>query len=371
MRTSLVLSLLFALIITISSCKDQLPLENITLMLMVGIDLDKENNLILYSSSPVFNKEAKEKNEVTQVKSINLKDGRNKLEGLVSALISAGKIQNVLISRRVLEHEDWFKMMDVFYRDPKGSETARVAAVEGSIEEVIRFAPLDKRRMSLHIAKLIDTAHMRNLVQMTTLFDLHRQMYEKGITPYLSNLRKNGDIEATGTLFLNKKGVYAYTINHTENQLLQMLQNEKNSSLTLTVKIPEEKGEAIFDTGAISFYVLKLKRDIKVTFEQNKFHFDIQFSMPIHLTEKSFDIDVRHEAPKLEAEINQQLEAMLTTMVKKMQKHEIDPIGLGLYARGYQFKAWEKVQDEWGHAFSEADVHVHVRTKIKNMGETI
>ncbi|KRE92363.1 hypothetical protein ASG89_33195 [Paenibacillus sp. Soil766] len=371
MRTSLVLLLVFSVIAGLSSCKDQMPLENVTLVLMVGFDLDKDNHLVMYSSSPVFSKEAKEQNEVVQVKAITIKDGRNELEGRVSALISAGKIQNVLISKRILAHDDWFKLMDVFYRDPKTSETARVIAVDGSVEEVMRFAPRDKRRLSMHIAKLVDTAHMRSLVQSTNLFDLHRQMYDKGITPYITNLRKDGDIDAIGTLLLDKKGKYAYPINNEENQFLQMLQNDRQGSLTLTVVIPEEKGDSLFDTGAISFFALRVKRDIKVMYDQQKFHFDIQLSIPVQLTEKYFAVDVRQEAARLETQINEQLEAKMNALVTKMQQHEIDPIGLGLYARGYQFKAWESVQDDWGHAFSRAEVRIQVKTKIKNMGETL
>ncbi|CAN7739788.1 Ger(x)C family spore germination protein [Paenibacillus sp. LjRoot56] len=371
MRTSLILFPLFAFFILISSCKDQMPLENVTLVLMVGLDLDKDNNLVIYASSPVFNKEAKVKNEVTKVTAINIRDSRNEFDTRASALVSAGKIQNVLISKRILAHDDWFKLLDVFYRDPKTSETARVIAVEGSVEEIMNFAPADKRRMSMHIAKLLDTAHMRNLVQVSTLFDLHRQMYEKGITPYLTDLRKDTEVVAAGTMLLSKKGKYAYAISNTENQLLQMLQKEKNGPLSFTVKLPEEKGDSPFVTGALSFYALRIKRDLKVTFEENKFVFDIQCSIPIQLTDKPFTFDVRNDASKLEAEINQQLEAQMKSLVKKMQEHEVDPIGLGLYARAYQFKAWEHVQDEWGHAFSEADVRIHVKTKIKNMGETL
>jgi Ger(x)C family germination protein len=371
MRTSLILFPLLAFFILISSCKDQMPLENITLVLMVGLDLDKDNNLVIYASSPVFNKEAKVKNEVTKVTASNIRDSRNEFDTRASALVSAGKIQNVLISKRILAHDDWFKLLDVFYRDPKTSETARVIAVEGSVEEIINFAPADKRRMSLHIAKLLDTAHMRNLVQVTTLFDLHRQMYEKGITPYLTDLRKDTEVVAAGTLFLSKKGKYAYTINNNgESTSSNAAKGEKWRSIHIR-QLPKEKGESFFETGTLSFYALRVKRDMKVTYEQNKFIFDIQLSMPIQLTDKPFTFDVRNDAPKLEAEINQQLEAKMRALVKKMQEHEIDPIGLGLYARAYQFKAWEHVQDEWGHAFSEAEVNIHVKTKIKNMGETL
>ncbi|WP_374987756.1 Ger(x)C family spore germination C-terminal domain-containing protein [Paenibacillus sp. R14(2021)] len=42
----------------------------------------------------------------------------------------------------------------------------------------------------------------------------------------------------------------------------------------------------------------------------------------------------------------------------------MDPIGVGLYARAYQYKAWKKVQENWGDAFSKADVSVNI-----DMGE--
>lgn len=372
MKLRRVLLLLITIMIAFSGCKDRLFLEDVTLVLMVGFDLDKDNNLIVYSSSPVFNKEAKEKNEVTKVTPINIKDARNELEERVSALISSGKIQNVLISKRILAHEGWFALMDSFYRDPRTSETARVIAVDGSVEDIIRSAPKNKRRLPMHIAKLLDTANEHNLAMKTTLFDLHRQMFEKGITPYLTVIRKpEEDIVATGSLLLNKKGKYAFTLDHTENQFLQMLQNMKKGPLTLSIELPEEKTDAIFNTGTLSFFALQVKRKLAVSYEQNKFHFDIHFTIPIHLTEKHFTFDIRNEAPKLEAEINQQLEKQMKALIAKIQEHEIDPIGLGLYARGYQYKAWEGVQDDWGHALSEAEVNIHIHTEIKNMGETI
>lgn len=76
-------------------------------------------------------------------------------------------------------------------------------------------------------------------------------------------------------------------------------------------------------------------------------------------------------APQLEQELNEQLEQDIRALLTRMQKHEIDPIGLGLYARGYAFQAWQQVQDQWGRAFSQAEITVHVQAKIKNMGETI
>lgn len=61
MRLHKIMLLLIAVLLVLPGCDDRIDLEDISLLLMLGIDLDKDNNLVFYSSSPVFNKEAKEK----------------------------------------------------------------------------------------------------------------------------------------------------------------------------------------------------------------------------------------------------------------------------------------------------------------------
>ncbi len=41
---------------------------------------------------------------------------------------------------------------------------------------------------------------------------------------------------------------------------------------------------------------------------------------------------------------------------------------MGLYARAYEYKEWQKVQDDWGEALSKADIKINVKVKVKSMG---
>ncbi|MDC0759319.1 Ger(x)C family spore germination C-terminal domain-containing protein [Brevibacillus sp. AG] len=47
---------------------------------------------------------------------------------------------------------------------------------------------------------------------------------------------------------------------------------------------------------------------------------------------------------------------------------QVDPIGLGKYARAYAYDEWKKVEDEWGRAFSKAKVTIHPEVKIISVG---
>ncbi|PEM49477.1 Ger(x)C family spore germination C-terminal domain-containing protein, partial [Bacillus wiedmannii] len=52
----------------------------------------------------------------------------------------------------------------------------------------------------------------------------------------------------------------------------------------------------------------------------------------------------------------------------ELQKNKIDPIGLSLYARAFQYKEWKKVKEDWLQALAEAKINVKTHVKIKDTG---
>lgn len=71
---------------------------------------------------------------------------------------------------------------------------------------------------------------------------------------------------------------------------------------------------------------------------------------------------------KLEQMVEEQLEMQLGNFIKKIQKNKIDPIGLGVYARAYRNRYYEKVQDYWGKALEEATINISVDVTTQSMG---
>ncbi|WP_235947024.1 Ger(x)C family spore germination protein [Paenibacillus glycinis] len=372
MRRAAAILLIASMLAVLPGCKDRLDLEDITLVLMFGLDLDKDNKLVIYASSPVFNKEAKNKNEVTQVNAITLRQSRGELEARVSALVSTGKLQCILIGKKLLQHPEWVKLLDVFYRDSKTRVKARLVAVDGPVADIMYFAPPDKRRLSLHIANLLDTAYERNLVEETSLWEFHRQLHERGRTPEMTELRKNKrEVVADSTALLNDDGKYVTSIGIEETELLQILQKDKKSDLSLTLVLPEQEkaGASFLYAGSISFYVLDIGRKVRTAYTGGKFRFDLDFDLEIRLTERFFAFDVLHDAGQLEAQIDKRLQAQMTALIAKLQANRMDPVGLGLHARAFQYAAWKKVQDHWGEAFGQAEFKLRVHAKIVDMGE--
>ncbi|XID96032.1 Ger(x)C family spore germination C-terminal domain-containing protein [Paenibacillaceae bacterium WGS1546] len=67
-------------------------------------------------------------------------------------------------------------------------------------------------------------------------------------------------------------------------------------------------------------------------------------------------------------ELSRLVQEQFEDLIERFQKRRIDPIGLGIYARAYEYKQFQKVQDRWSEAFAQAKIDVKVDVKIKSMG---
>lgn len=365
MRIILTGCLVATFLMLLAGCYDQTNLEDITLALTLGIDVNEENELLVYLSSPVFSKEAKRKTEEYGVQATTLRQARGKLDSMVTALTKSGKVQSILVGKRILEQPDWFKLLDVLMRDAKMTVNGRMIAVDGRVADVMEFYPQDKPRLSQHIAKLIDTASHRNITYKTTLQEFHRQMFEKGMTPSVAELKKNGQLEITGSALLNEQGKYAASLGHQETILLQLLQNEKKSDTSLTIPLPVATANDRLLKNRASFYVKHAKVNIRPSYENDKFVFNVRLNMDAAISEKLVsDADEEQIGPMIQAELDKQYRSLLG----KLQKHRIDPVGFGMYARAYTYREWEKVKDRWSESFAEADIRFMARVRVVGTG---
>lgn len=362
--------LLLSLLVTmLAGCRDQINLEDTTLSLMVGIDLNEKNELLFYISSPVFNREAKEKSEEYGIRSSTIRESRMGFDERVTGLTQAGKIQVLVFGKKLLAHPDWFRLLDVVFRDAKFSVNARVAMLDGPLHELFDYKPKDKPRLSIHVTTLIDTANKRNLTVKTRAQELHRQMYEKGMTPSLTELKKEKRaVKVIGTALLKENGTYAGSIEPRDTILLQTLLHEKQGELSVTIPIKETDDQKQITKDRISFFIKGVKKKVKTTYQNGRFHFDVHFNFRVSISERMFPFDMEKDHKKMERMISDELQKDYMKLIKKCQETGADPFGFGLYARAYEYKEYKKVEDDWTKAFSNAKVEIKSDVSIKGNG---
>jgi Ger(x)C family germination protein len=367
-RLIVLCAVLFSFALLASGCGDRRNLEDLTISLILGLDLDDRNNMIIYESSPVFDKMAKDKEEEFGFRSTTFREAQAKFDSTVTALTVYGKTEVILVGKKLLEHKEWSKVLDHFYRDSKMSVTAVVVAVDGPVSEIVQMHPADKPRLPLFLSKLIDTANRRSLTVKTTLQEFRRQMSDRGMTATISEIRKRDNIEVFGTALLDGQGNYAAGLSIADTTLLNILRKEKRD-MSLNLKVPAvEKTNAIFNPNQLTMAIYDPKVKVKTDYIDGRFRFDLDVRLTVRLLERLFPYDVRKETEKLERLIGEELQSRFEGIIDTIQKQRIDPVGFGIYARAYRYKEWKQVQERWGEALAAADVNVTVKAKIKYMG---
>lgn len=361
-------------------CYDQLNLEDASFSLMMGLDVDDHGQIMVYVQSPVFAREAKEKSETVAVSADTIRMSRAKFDAVLTGITTGGKLQSLLIGKRLLQNRNWFTLLDVFYRSPRLTETPRAVIVDGPVKDIFEFKPADKPRLSLHMSKLIDTANQSDITVLTNLQELRRQIKEKGMTPSLSIIKKEKDeIFVKGTALLNKKHAFAGELSLQESTILLILQGQMLGVPSLILEFGPSEGEEDSENereaavkNAISFDVTSLKRNVHTAVSNGKFRFDIALNLRLAITtiQTTDAMYISGNKSATEKLITAELTKNIEALIRKCQKASVDPFGFGLYARAYQYKSWKPVQNEWDKTFADAEVHVHVKPDIKTFGVT-
>lgn len=361
--------LIAMVVFIIPGCSDRLDMEDSSFALLVGFDLDKENEFIVYSTSPVFSKDAEKKTRELRVKPQTNRQSREKQDSYTPGVFQGRSIQVILISKRILQQENWFQLTDVWFRDPQNSLTPRIIAFDGPLSEIIYLNRKDQPMLPLLLRAMVETKDARSETVKTTLQGLHQQIREKGITPVISEVRvKDKQIAITGTTLLDHKGEFANSLNIQESILLRILQNNTKKNVSLTFPIPGEMKIGPFHTDKLSLNAQKIKVKIKTSYLRDNFQFDMHITMHVGLSELLFPYDVQSHGKELENKITEQMQKQMERLIKKIQANKIDPIGLGLYARAHEYSHFKDAEDHWGETLAKADIHVSVKTIIGAMG---
>jgi Ger(x)C family germination protein len=364
-------------LIFMSACGggDRLDVEDTTLSLVYGFDVDGDDKVIVYQVNPVFDKQAKKKYEVYRAKTDTSRQARGVFDSMSNGLIAKGKLQVIMFSEKMLKKERILPYLDVTYRDPKNTGNVRLAIVKGSISSIMNSEFTDKPILPMYITNVIDVGKKSSSMASTTLQQFHTLVFDKGITPAISEIKKGKNaIVVTGSALLDSRGVYKMSLNRLESRLLLMLQKKAQLPIPLTVRMPSlslkkpNARENVKGKDFVTISIHKLSSKISTDYKKNHFSFDVKMNLDVSIEERTFDADMEKKQEQIAAILADQLEKKLNALIQKIQKKHLDPFGFGWYARAYQYQQWKKVDNRWPDEFSRATVTVTPIINIKTYG---
>ncbi|MGF1437459.1 Ger(x)C family spore germination protein [Bacillus thuringiensis] len=357
----------------IIGCSQRIPLEKVSLILLIGLDRTTNGDIKVGTSIPLFHHKQPKSTIEHWTQASTVYTGFSKIDTKLTGFMTASKAEIILIGKKLAQEANWLQELDSSYRDPYATINAKVVLVDGPVEEIFTINKPDKPSLPSYISSVIESSIQNNQSVSSTIQQLMREQNEEGMTQTVPIIKKTkNEIDTVGIAFLNRQGKYLTHIPKKDVKFFNLINKSKNTGrMILHLVLPPKKSNKKPNT---SIFVQNATRKIDVSFKNGKFVFNLDINANVALVEKNNanlmkgHYDNKKNINNLESAIEKEVNKKLQNMLYEIQQNKIDPIGLSLYARAYQYKEWKKVKGDWLKALAEAKINVKTHVKIKDTG---
>ncbi|PEI83051.1 Ger(x)C family spore germination protein [Bacillus toyonensis] len=359
--------------ICLIGCSQRIPLEKVSLILLIGLDRAPNGDIKVGTSIPLFHHKQQQSTIEQWTQASTVYNGFSKIDTKLTGYMTASKAEIILIGKKLARESNWLQELDSSYRDPYATINAKVVLVDGPVEEIFTINKPDKPSLPSYISSVIESSIQNNQSVSSTIQQLTREQNEEGMTQIVPVIQKTkNEIDTIGIALLDRQGKYLTRIPKKEVKFFNLINKSKNTGrMILHLALPPKKSNKKTNT---SIFVQNAKRKIDVNFKNGKFVFNLQINANVALIEKTNanlikeHYDNKKNINNLENAIEKEINKELQNMLDGIQQNKIDPIGLSLYARAFQYKEWKKVKGDWSQALAEAKINVKTHVKIKDTG---
>ncbi|MGE7884139.1 Ger(x)C family spore germination protein [Bacillus sp. NPDC094077] len=354
-------------------CSQRIPLEKVSLILLIALDRNSNGDVKVGTSIPLFHHKQQKSTIEHWAQASTVYNGFSKIDTKLTGYMTASKAEIILIGKKLALEANWLQELDSSYRDPYATINAKVVLVDGPVEEIFTINKPDKPSLPSYISSVIESSIQNNQSVSSTIQQLMREKNEEGMTQVVPVIKKTkNEIDTVGIAFLDHKGKYLTKIPKKDVKFFNLINKSKsNGRMILHLVLPPKKSNK--KTNA-SIFVQNATRKVDVNFQNGKFVFNLDIYANVALIEKTNanlikeHYDNKKNINKLKDAIQKEINKNLQNMLNEMQQNKIDPIGLSLYARAFQYKEWKKLKGDWLQALAEAKINVKTHVKIKDTG---
>ncbi|MDR7236772.1 Ger(x)C family spore germination protein [Neobacillus drentensis] len=249
-------------------------------------------------------------------------------------------------------------VVDTLNRDPSIGSIIQMAVVDGDASELLKLEKFKTENVSLFLQEMLDQSMKSDNLPESNLQTYLFQFNQNGQDPYLPFIKQIEDnIKIIGIAIL-KDDRYVFPIFMKDAFTFKCLVDKYKLGLQ---RFTLENGERVVLDN------LHSKAHYQVKIKKGRPEFTINLKLKTRLQEftspkkKRVRLDKKH----IQKEIAEQLEENSLKLIKKFQKHGVDPLGLGAKYREQDRRFNE---NKWKRFYPTAKVHVHVKVNIKQTG---
>ncbi|HHT7239320.1 MULTISPECIES: Ger(x)C family spore germination protein [Bacillus cereus group] len=354
-------------------CSQRIPLEKVSLILLIALDRNSNGDVKVGTSIPLFHHKQQKNTIEHWTQASTVYNGFSKIDTKLTGYMTASKAEIILIGKKLAQEANWMLELDSSYRDPYATINAKVVLVDGPVEEIFTINKPDKPSLPSYISSVIESSIQNNQSVSSTIQQLMREKNEEGMTQAVPVIKKTkNEIDTIGIALLDQQGKFLTHIPKKDVKFFNLINKPKNKGrMILHLALPPKKSNKKPNT---SILVQNATRKVDVNFQNGKFVFNLDINANVALIEKTNanlikgHYDNKKNINNLKSAIQKEINKKLQDILDEIQQNKIDPIGLSLYARAFQYKEWKKLKGNWLQALAEAKINVKTHVKIKDTG---
>ncbi|MBU3183109.1 Ger(x)C family spore germination protein [Clostridium psychrophilum] len=367
----------FALLVVIPfilcGCWDEVLVEKIAFLTILGVESAPQGNLNVTYAMPVVDPDVtNSRGELIDTQTNLLRMSTETLNRRSGKKIMAGKIQLMLYSKEFAGEGRIADTNSIFERDPSNAVLAWVVIVDGSPRSLMYQTEdnlKDKPRPSTYMNALLERSVSTGNINETRVFNYDLISMAPGIdntAPMIKITDKS--LEVTGSaLFSGEKMVG--NINAQDGGLLTaMMKTLKHKKYTYNASIPSSAKETYSEKQNSAIQLSQNSKKINISIKNNKPVVDIYLDLSGYADEYKWDhLNDEQEIKKLNDHVQEQLRQDCQKLIGYIQNIQSDPIGIGDMVRAKHNSYFKKVN--WHTVYKQAKINIHVKFKLVDYGD--
>ncbi|MGX5634542.1 Ger(x)C family spore germination protein [Bacillus thuringiensis] len=357
----------------LTGCWDQHLLKNTCLVLGIGLDAAEEDKVdttavlrILKAESPGSGKTSST-NVIYSTIGNTLRESRTNIEKQLGGEYAPNKLR-VLVMGEDLAKKDIYPNLDILYRDPRNSLSAKLLIVKGTAKELLSMKKAKEIFISQQLLETVNQAEEHTLIPRESIQSICTDLFDPGkdfALPYITKKGSNS-FKILGLALFHDKVFTSKVLQGEDATILLYLDGEdgKVARFTLKTNPEEERHQKQF----ISINTFLKNHDLRVKVDKrHKISAKITLKINIIVMEDPLNrFSEQIVIKRLNRKISKQLTQRAHFVIKELQQTNCDYFGIGRKVMAYYPEIWKKI--DWGDTYPIIDINPKIETEIIGTG---